>query len=99
MTILQAQIVTLFIVVLWFKIFGLHRILLGYFNYPPFASKSDIKEIYLKPLGCYLCTSFWIGVIISIPLLITSNLENTIYFLMLNTALSGILDTLLGYKN
>jgi len=99
MTILQAQIIASFLTVLWFKHLGIHRILLEFFGYPPYASKRDIKQFYLKPLGCYFCTSFWIGVLISLPLFYYSTLEETIYFILLNTTISGILDSILGYQS
>lgn len=99
MTILQAQIITSFLVVLWFKHLGVHRYLLNLFGYPAYASKSDIKNFFLKWLACYFCTSFWIGVLVSLPLFYYSNIETTIYFILLNTTISGILDTLLGYQS
>lgn len=98
MTIFQAQIITTFLVTIWFKHLGVHRMLLEILGYKAYTPKEDIKFIF-RWVACYFCTSFWIGIVISLPLFYYSTIEETIYFILLNTTISGVLDTLLGYQS
>lgn len=95
MTILQLQIVTTLTVILWFDVFGLHRIILGWFGKKPWEE--------LKPFSCYFCTSFWLGIGYAIGALScmktmgSIDWETLAFFIMLNTIISRILDSVLGY--
>lgn len=88
----ELQITTIFITILWFDIFGVHRAILRLFDRGSWET--------MKPFTCYFCMNFWIGAIGALVYCLTSgDLKTAILFVMINTVVSRFLDTFLGYKS
>lgn len=98
--ILELQIITTFIVSLWFDAFGIHRVVLKLFGKNPWDD--------FKPFSCYFCTSLWLnGCVLSAYASVlyfsgrlgTKELIDVGFCFMLNFVVSLILDRVLGYES
>ena len=106
MTIITLQIITTFLVLLWFdglRAAGINtsgpNIVLRLFGYKPWTEKKDLPFL-LKAFACYFCTSFWFGVIVAAIYYINYGDLNTAFLLIMsNTIASRLLDYLLGYQS
>jgi len=99
MTIITLQIVTTFLVLIWFDWIALQNVILKLFGYQVWVKKSELPFL-LKWVACYFCTSFWIGVIVAtVYYLNFGNIELSILLIMSNLIASRLLDHLLGYQS
>ena len=91
------QILTTFIVLIWFEVLGVHRMILKLVGRKPWDD--------LKPFTCFFCTHNWIGIIIAtISTIVRVNANEfdlffVVKFLMLNFIVSIILDRVLGFES
>ena len=99
MTIITLQIVTTFLVLIWFDWIALQNVILKLFRYQVWVKKSELPFL-LKWVACYFCTSLWIGVIVAtVYYLNFGNIELSILLIMSNLIASRLLDHLLGYQS
>jgi hypothetical protein len=96
MTLTEMQILTTFIVLMWFDVLGVHRMILKLVGRKPWDD--------FKPFTCFFCTHNWIGIIIAI-IAITVQVRDwegiflVVEFLMLNFIVSIVLDRVLGHES
>jgi len=99
MTIITLQIVTTFLVLIWFDTIALQNVILKLFGYQVWVKKSELPFL-LKWVACYFCTSLWIGVVVAaVYYLNFGNIEISILLIMSNLIASRLLDHLLGYQS
>jgi len=99
MNILELQLTTTLILILWFDLFGLHNIILSWFGKEVWQIESHHKW-YLQLFACYFCTGFWIGTIVSgIYFGLTYDWRTALTLLVLNFVITRILDNLLGFDS
>ncbi len=92
MILFYLQILTTFIGILWFDVFGIHRKLLS------FLGKKEWDD--LKPFTCFFCLSNWIGVGLAIGYGFASQqwIEMGL-FIVQNVVVTRILDVIFGYDS
>jgi len=97
------QIITTFLTILWFDVFGLHRIALKLCGYKLWDNRESMSLIG-RLFACYFCTSFWLGISVALASAWTQfylkggvDILNLIIFILLNVIVSRVLDQFLGY--
>lgn len=88
----EAQILLILTGIIWFDFIGMHRIILKWFGRNPWDE--------LKPFSCYFCTLSWFG-IMTAGIICAMNLEwiTCCLFIIQNTVIAKILDSILGYDS
>jgi len=98
MNILELQLITTLILILWFDVFGLHRIILNLFGFESWLDKESLPK-WIGWASCYFCTGFWLGIIITLCSLPFISIREAITLIILNTVITRILDNLLGFDS
>ena len=99
MTITTLQILVTFQVLIWFDWLQPHHFILRKIGFQKWTPKADLP-FFWKWLGCYFCTSNWIGIVNAlIYFSITLNWQLALTLIASNLIVSRLLDYLLGYQS
>lgn len=99
MQIITLQILVTFQVLIWFDWLKPHHSILKRLGFQKWTPKADLP-FFWRWLGCYFCTSFWIGVLNAIVYFsITFDWLNALLLIASNLIASRLLDYLLGYQS
>lgn len=99
MQIITLQILVTFQVLIWFDWLKPHHFILKRLGFQKWTPKADLPFIW-QWLGCYFCTSFWLGVVNAIIFLcIAHDIKTTLLLIASNLIASRLLDYLLGYQS
>lgn len=99
MTITELQLIVTFQVLIWFDWLKLHNVIKLALGYQKWTPKEDMPKFW-QWVGCYFCTSFWIGLLNAIVYFaFTLDWFSALLLIASNLIMSRLLDYLLGYQS